>query len=376
MPETSDRDWIKATIAAAYSGFPVGRVRQQFSSIAAMVEADSSALIAAGATTRQATVLQAVPDTLCDDAERWLSVAGHELITMDDATYPDALRTIDGAPAGLFVDGDAGLLQHPALAIVGSRNPTAGGATTAQEFAAHLAGAGLAIVSGLAAGVDAAAHRGALASDGATIAVLGAGIDIDYPAANRQLASDIRRAGVVVSEYPPGRSARSWQFPARNRIISGLSLGTLVVEATQRSGSLITARLAGEQGRSVFAIPGSIHNPLARGCHQLIRQGALLTESIEDVLAEIGPQLGQHIETTQAPADRPSSISDTQPDADYARVLNALGWDPVGVDTLIDRSGLTAAEVSSMLLIMELRGDVQSAPGGKYMRAGDKQGST
>ena len=376
MANSTDRGWIKAVIASAYSGLPVARVRQSFDSLDAMISADASTLVKAGATARQATVLQAVPETLCDDVERWLSTSGHALITLDDPPYPETLRTIDGAPAGLFVDGDATLLSHPAIAMVGSRNPTAGGAATAQEFAAHLAAAGLAIVSGLATGIDAAAHRGALASDGATIAVLGAGIDIDYPAGNRTLADEIRRSGVVVSEYPPGRSARSWQFPARNRIISGLSLGTLVVEATQRSGSLITARLAGEQGRSVFAIPGSIHNPLARGCHQLIRQGALLTETIDDLLAEIGPQLGERHAAIPEREPSPGVGDDQSHDPDYARVLDALGWDPISVDTLIERSGLTAAEVSSMLLIMELRGDVLATAGGKYSRAGDNQGST
>ncbi|MEO1116659.1 MAG: DNA-processing protein DprA [Pseudomonadota bacterium] len=333
-----------------------------------ILSASPSTLRGAGAQPADLDALAQVDDGRVRNAAAWLAAPNHHLLTCNEPSWPEALRDIPDAPVALFVDGDPSLLAMPALAIVGSRNPTPQGTDNAQQFARYLAGHGLTIVSGLATGIDASAHRGALAADGATVAVLGTGIDQFYPPGNRDLQLDIARAGCVVSEYAPGRPAVARQFPARNRIISGLALGTLVVEATRRSGSLITARLAGEQGRSVFAIPGSIHNPLSRGCHQLIRQGALLVESVDDIFSDIGPRLSQVSAAAQHAPEITESAPEQAPDADYQRVLDALGWDPQGIDILAERTALTPAELSSMLLIMELDGLVAKAPGGGYIR--------
>lgn len=338
----------------------------------ALLGAGDAALAAAGASASDRSALHAVDPAWVAAAADWLAAPDHALLVRTDDAYPAALRAIPDPPVALFCDGDPAVLQMPALAIVGSRNPTATGADTARQFAGHLARHGLVITSGLATGIDSAAHEGALAADGGTVAVLGTGIDQHYPSRNRELQRRIADAGVVVSEYAPGVPAAAWRFPARNRIISGLSMGTLVVEATRRSGSLITARLAGEQGRSVFAIPGSIHSPLARGCHELIRQGALLVESADDIFRDIGPRLSDI--AVEAAHNIAASTPDVAPpdsdDADYVRVKNALSWDPQDVDTLASRTGLTAAELSSMLLIMELDGVVTRVPGGGFVRSG------
>jgi len=276
---------------------------------------------------------------------------------------------VSDAPVGLFVRGDPAVLSLPQLAIVGSRNPTAGGRDNATSFAAHLARGGLAITSGLAIGIDAAAHQGALAAEGITVAVCGTGLDVDYPSAHSALAAAIAQRGALVSEFPLGMPALQANFPRRNRIISGLALGTLVVEAAVRSGSLITARLAAEQGREVFAIPGSIHNPLARGCHQLLRQGAQLVETVDDIFAELRALVGALAPALQA-AVEPESPAAAAPvlDKAYEILLDALGFEPAGVDTLVERTGFAADEVASMLLILELDGELESRPGGRYVR--------
>jgi DNA processing protein len=265
----------------------------------------------------------------------------------------------------LYVNGDLDALHLPTLAIVGSRNPTAGGTRNAQQFARHLAERGFVIVSGLAQGIDTAAHQGALDARGRTIALLGHGIDRVYPAANRKLAHRITETGALVTEYPLGARPERWHFPERNRLISGLCLGTLVVEAARRSGSLITARLAAEQGREVFALPGSIHNPLARGCHELIRQGAKLVETATDILSELGPLTGHMLETTTASTET-EAPAELEPDADYGRLRELLSHDPIGIDELERQSGLTIGELSSMLLILELHGEVEPLSGGRY----------
>ena len=266
--------------------------------------------------------------------------------------------------------GDAGVLADPQLALVGSRNPTPQGADTTRDLACYLAGCGLTITSGLAMGVDGAAHRGALEA-GRTVAVLGTGLDRVYPAAHRDLARHIADGGALVSELPPDSPARAEHFPRRNRIISGLSLGTLVTEAALGSGSLITARLASEQGREVFAVPGSIHNPLARGCHALIRDGARLVECAQDILAELAPALRAAVAPQVAcgrgaPGGAMAGGGAPQLDADYQRLLTAMGHDPVAADDLIRRTGLPADSVASMLLLLELQGRVSSYPGGRY----------
>ena len=290
------------------------------------------------------------------------------LLTLDDTHYPGLLREIRRPPPLLFVLGDPACLSLPQVAIVGSRNPTPGGNDNAHQFARFLAGAGFTITSGLALGVDGAAHRGALAAQGKTIAVLGTGIDRVYPARHRQLAQDIIAAGgALVSEFPLDTRSNASNFPQRNRIISGLSCGTLVVEAAVQSGSLITARLALEQNREVFAIPGSIHNPLARGCHKLIRDGAKLVETGQDIVEELGALLGfqqAELDYTQSV----TAVSQMQLDPAEARLLDAMGYDPVDVDTLAQRTTLDVGLIAAQLIGLELKGVVSNTPIG-YVRA-------
>ena len=298
------------------------------------------------------------------DLDGWLGEPNHHRIEHGDEDYPELLAQVPGAPAELFVIGDPEVLHLPALAIVGSRNPTTAGRRNAFEFARHLGASGFCIVSGLAQGIDAAAHRGALAAGAPTVAFLGHGIDRVYPARNRDLAHEISRAGALVSEFPLGTPPQRSLFPQRNRLISGSSLGTLVVEAARRSGSLITARLAAEQGREVFAIPGSIHNPLSRGCHLLIRQGAKLVETADDIVAELaslGGHMLQNAEETAMP-----DLSGREPDDEYDGLLGHLGHDPLSTDELAECSGLTIDQVSSMLLILELEGKIEKLSGGRY----------
>jgi len=303
----------------------------------------------------------------------WLEQPDHHLVSFDSIDYPPLLRHLSDAPLGLFVKGNPQLLRSPQLAIVGSRNPTPYGREIAESFAKHLTNCGLTITSGLAAGIDAASHRGALAGNSMTIAVCGTGLDIIYPRSSDTLAREIAARGALVSEFPPGTPPRKANFPQRNRIISGMSLGTLVVEATLQSGSLITARLAGDQGREVFAIPGSIHNPMAKGCHQLIRQGAKLVDSAEDILSELGPlaAVTPHLSQLDV-ANHPDSLVFLEPqlDKEYKILLDALGFEPLGVDQLVMRSGLKADAVASMLLMLELEGRIASFPGGLYVQAG------
>lgn len=301
----------------------------------------------------------------------WLERSDNHVIHLQSNDYPELLKQIDDAPALLYVRGNRDALHLPSLSIVGSRNPTRGGAQNAFEFAKHLASSGFCIVSGLAEGIDTAAHQGALAAKAHTVAFLGHGIDRVYPAANRDLAHRIAEHGALVSEYPLGSPPRRAHFPERNRLISGLSLGTLVVEAAKRSGSLISARLAAEQGREVFAIPGSIHNALSRGCHQLIRQGAKLVENADDIVAELAPLVGHVMQNSDAP-DEPDPVrSPMRPrDAEYETLLRALGHDPATADELAKQSGLTIDQVSSMLLILELEGEIEALNGGQYGRPG------
>ncbi|MDA1062955.1 MAG: DNA-processing protein DprA [Proteobacteria bacterium] len=298
-----------------------------------------------------------------NDAE-WLKGDRHQIVRHDNDEFPDLLRQIPDPPLLLYVHGDANLLQLPALAIVGSRNPTAGGERNAFEFARHLATLGFTIVSGLAQGIDTAAQRGALAAGGNTIAFLGHGIDRVYPASNKALAHEIAARGALISEFPLGMHPGKELVPQRNRLISGISLGTLVVEAAQRSGSLITARLAAEQGREVFALPGSIHNPLARGCHQLIRQGAKLVETADDIVSELAPLVGHLLQNSmQSTATEKSARA---PDGEYVELRKFIGHDPVSADELALQSGLTIDQVSSMLLILELHGEIEALSGGRY----------
>jgi DNA processing protein len=304
------------------------------------------------------------PDwSVVEQSLEWVQQSGCHIITLEDRAYPPLLKAIHDAPPLLFIRGEPAQLQNPQLAMVGSRNPSVVGRETAFDFARTLAGAGLVVSSGLAQGIDTASHEGALDSGGQTIAVFGTGLDRVYPARNRKLAHAIvEQGGALVSEYPPGVEPLAANFPRRNRIISGLSLGTLVVEAALRSGSLITARFASEQGREVFAIPGSIHNPLARGCHQLIRQGAKLVETAQDVLEELAPQLRAAI--AEPPAEETQADPVAELDEEYRQLLACLEQAPSSVDQIVQRSGLTADAVSSMLLLLELQGYVVSTAGG------------
>jgi len=290
---------------------------------------------------------------------RWLGADGHELIAWDDDDYPKALLELGYAPPVLFHLGHRDALARPAIAIVGSRNATAQGRETAREFAHALADAGFTIVSGLAVGIDAAAHEGALGTAASTIAVVATGLDRVYPARNRDLATRIAQHGALLSEYVPGTPPRKEHFPQRNRLISGLARGVLVVEATLSSGSLITARLAGEQGRDVFAIPGSIHSPFAKGCHKLIREGAKLVETASDVLDEIDPQRRRVDIAAEAAA---------QTDAPSHPVLAAMGYDPVGVDALVARTNVAPEAIVAALVTLELSGEVAALPGGRWQR--------
>ncbi len=316
------------------------------------------------------------------------------VVCLGDEDYPSLLLETPQPPVVLFLRGHLELLNTPQLAVVGTRHPTPQGEQTAYDFARHLAEGGLVITSGLALGIDAAAHRGALeASGGATVAVLGTGIDRVYPARHRALAHTIAERGLLVSEFPLGTPPLPEHFPRRNRLISGLSLGTLVVEAALNSGSLVTARHALEQGREVLAIPGSIHNPQARGCHALLRQGAKLVETALDVIEELAPWLhaihqpqaldegptttrratalpGEAAASSSAAlvADAPAEAAPGDFDEDYRTLLNQLADGPISVDELVERCGLTAEVVSSMLLILELQGYVVAMPGGRYRR--------
>jgi len=288
------------------------------------------------------------------------------IVTIHDPRYPALLKQLADPPSILFVEGDLSLLSRWQLAVVGSRNPSASGRDTAYEFARYLGHDELVITSGLAMGIDAAAHQGCLSGQGKTIAVIGTGLDQVYPAKHKQLAREIVASGAIVSELPLGATPRAENFPRRNRIISGLSLGTLVVEAAVQSGSLITARMAMEQGREVFAIPGSIHNPLARGCHKLIREGAKLVETASDIIEELAALAGINANNQTTPVVVPES--EPQDDAEYRLLFDHLGFDPIAIDTLIEKCKLTAEEVSSMLLLLELQGRVESLPGGHYVR--------
>lgn len=301
----------------------------------------------------------------------WQAQPDNHIITLHDPAYPPLLKQIADAPPLLFVRGQPGVLVRPQLAMVGSRNPSAGGKEIAHDFAQHLASAGLTITSGLALGIDAASHQGALSAGGVTVAVTGTGLDRVYPARHRDLAHRIATHGALVSEFPPGTPPLPENFPRRNRIISALSLGVLVVEAALQSGSLITARLAGDQGREVFAIPGSIHNPLARGCHTLIRQGAKLVENVHDILEELGACfIVKGLDTQgESPLHNTDFKSDAEAalDANQLKLLNFMDFSPVSVDILVERSGLTPEQVSSMLLVLELHNRVESVAGGLYI---------
>jgi DNA processing protein len=361
--------WLTLVRVPGMHADTLNELRNRFGSVGNITAANAAELADANLSASAVAQLESFDPAQLEIDLSWTAAPGNAFIPWGSPQYPALLTQISGAPIGLFVRGCADALSQPQLAIVGARNPTTIGRETAAAFAAHLAGCGLAITSGLAAGIDAAAHCGALRGQGTTIAVCATGLDMVYPNDHRALAEAICERGALVSEFPPNTKPLRFHFPRRNRLISGLSLGTLVVEAAVHSGSLITAKFAADQGREVFAIPGSIHNPLARGCHQLLRQGAKLVESSADILAELGPLAA--LARDYCASLRLERRENSAPllDKDYKMLLDALGFEPTSVDQLVARTGFKAEEVASMLLILELDGRIETNPGALYSLA-------
>jgi DNA processing protein len=359
------RDWLTLIRCPGLGAAATIALVERHGSAQAVLAAGRGGWMAAGVAARAWDALAQVDATQIDRDVAWCSGPRRGLIAWNDPRYPARLREIGSCPPALFYRGDAELLQWPQLAVVGSRNATAQGLETARGFASELARRGLTITSGLALGVDASAHRGALDAEGGTVAVCATGLDRVYPASHRMLAEEIDARGVLVSEFAPGTPPRPEHFPRRNRIIAGLSLGVLVVEAARESGSLITARLAAEQGREVFAIPGSIHNVMARGCHRLIRQGAKLVETVDDVLEEIGPLVGDGLRSTSAAQ---LTAGSAQSPHRFQAVLDALGDAPQSVDALVDRLGMAPEALGPALFELEVEGLVATGSDGRVMR--------
>ncbi|MBK1694705.1 DNA-protecting protein DprA [Chromatium weissei] len=361
--------WLALVNAPGIGPRTVAKLIAQFGEPLVIQNASVAQLAAVGLKTDSITALKQSNAALLATVLNWLQQPETNVITLTDARYPPQLADLHDAPPLLYVRGDVRLLAEPQIAIVGSRNPTPSGIEITQEFARQLVGYGLVITSGLAQGIDGAAHLGALET-GRTIAVFGTGLDRVYPAAHRALARQIAENGALVSEFAPGCEPLAQNFPRRNRLISGLSLGVLVTEAALKSGSLITARTALEQGREVFAVPGSIRNPLARGCHALLRDGAKLVESAADILSELAPLLRVAL-TANAASTAPHEMPHDELltlDTESRAVLKAMGFDSVAPDELIERSGFSAQQVTSILLVLELSGHVSSVPGGRYSR--------
>jgi DNA processing protein len=359
MPDAELAAWLRLTLVPGLGGQGLRKLLGEFGLPSHVLGAGRAALAGSVGDALAQRILTVYGGAAVDAALRWAEEPGHSIVTLADAAYPQQLLEIPDPPALLYVLGDAGRAARRGLAIVGSRNATPQGAADAERFARAFSTAGLTIASGLALGIDAAAHRGALDGTGSTVAVLGCGVDVVYPQRNANLYDAIAARGALVSEFPLGTPPVAANFPRRNRLISGLARGVLVVEAAPASGSLITARLAAEQGREVFAIPGSIHSPLSKGCHALIKQGAKLVESAQDVLDELGwPAAVAVPAPASAQAEKPHAL------------LAHLGHDPCNVDTLCQRSGLTPDTVSAMLVELELAGMVAALPGGRYQRIG------
>ncbi len=381
--------WIRLWRVSGIGSKKFQLLLDYFDSPAAALASNTTQLTQAGLSQKDANNVldqKSVGDAAKLDLE-WLEASDkHHIITLNCPEYPQRLKQINDAPALLYVHGYLSILQDPQLGIVGSRNPTQSGHNNAYEFAKYLSQTGLCITSGLALGVDGAAHKGAIDGNGPTIAIIATGIDRVYPAKHRELAHKIVENGAIVSEFPVGTHPDSRHFPRRNRIISAMSYGVLVVEAALKSGSLITARLAMEQNREVFAIPGSIHNPLAKGCHQLIRQGAKLVETAEDILEEMSAviDLNDHSspinqanfesETSNATNNNSSQTTssntqnDNNLDQEQNSLLDAMGYDPVSIDQLVVSTDLDAASIAAMLLILELQNYVVGNGGGTYTR--------
>jgi len=375
----SDNDellaWLTLLRAPGLGGAGLRALLQRAGTARAICR-DPRSLRASAGLDQTALEWMADPDTARLDADlAWLAQPGHRLLRCDEADFPPQLETIPQPPAALFVAGDPAALLGPQVAIVGARSATAQGLANARDFARTLSHAGLTVTSGMADGIDGAAHAAALEAGGQTVAVVGTGPDLVYPRKHRDLAARIVERGAIVSEFPPGTEARPDHFPRRNRLIAGLALGTLVVEAGLQSGSLITARLAVEAGREVFALPGSIHNPLAKGCHRLLRDGARLVETAAEVIEALVPAaqaqgagLRARLETVGTPEAPQSSSDDHGQDPDYVSLLAALGDVPTSLDELAERTRLAPAALSSMLLLLELEGAVGPAVNGRWQR--------
>jgi DNA processing protein len=366
---TANRDVVHWLILLRVPGLSPRKITElltRYTQPAHIINAGRDELIACGLSPDAIEALRH-PDRKSIDADcEWLSAPGNTLVTIKDESYPPLLRQIHDPPPVLFVRGNPEVLATPQFSIVGTRNPTPGGKRTARRFARELGLCGLTITSGLAAGIDAAAHTGAVDAGAATIAVLGCGPDVIYPRVNRELAGLICGKGALLSEFPPGTQPLPGNFPRRNRLISGLSVGTLVVEAALNSGSLITARLAMEQGREVFAIPGSIANPMTRGCHALLRDGAKLTEQTADVLEEIGRLYA--VVRQSGFSNVPQADGTPYLDGNGKVLLDNIGYEPVTIDTLVEETGISANAAAAVLLNLELQDLIESLPGGGYVR--------
>ena len=364
--ENDYRSWLILSFAKGIGLVKIIRLLNKFSNPQNIIGLNQQTLSGFGLSAESIKALHFPDDSTIQHSLDWLDEPGHHLITIDDTDYPVLLREIANAPIVLFAVGKRSVLQNIHFAIVGSRNPSNNGRKLAEDFAYRLSLSGLTICSGLALGIDFHSHFGALNANCPTIAVLGNGLKSIYPAKHKDIANKITERGLLLSEFFPEIKPKPSHFPQRNRIISGISTGVLVVEAAKKSGSLITANYALEQGREVFAIPGSIHNPLARGTHSLIRRGAKLVETIDDILEELTPLA--HISVSRI-SDVYGNIEkhiDLAPD--YKKIIESMSYDEVSVDSIVELSGLTADAVSSMLLTLELDGIVESNNTGKYRR--------
>lgn len=366
-PRERLRDWLRLLHTPGLGPQRVARLLEGFGTPAAALRSDARGWASVGVATAREGDAVSTREAGVEADLAWLERDDrHHILARDDPAYPPLLAELPDPPPALYLVGDPDLLRRPQIAIVGSREATAQGLRHAERFAGALAAAGLTVTSGLALGIDAAAHRGALAAPGgSTVAVVATGPDRVYPSAHRRLAHRIADQGLLVSLWPVGTLARPGHFPQRNRVISGLTLGTLVVEAALRSGSLITARLAAEQGRSVYAIPGSILSPVSRGCHHLIQQGAQLVESPDDILEDLADWLGV---PGSAPPDTAAPADAASLDPEHERVLTEMGFDPIGLEELLQRTGLTVAALSSILVLLELNGRVALLSHGRYQR--------
>lgn len=365
-PERALACWLQLSLTPGIGASSLRDLLREFGLPEAVLAAGRSALARRiPATALDALYSEQVAGAVAQALE-WAQTPGHSVVTLDHAAYPKLLLEISDPPPLLYCVGRADLLNQPALAVVGSRNATAQGARDAHSFARALSDAGLTIVSGLALGVDAGAHRGGLAGRSSTIAVLGTGVDVVYPPGNEALTREIGTRGALLSEFPLGSHAAKQNFPRRNRVISGLTYGTLIIEAALSSGSLITARSALEQGREVFAVPGSIHSPLAKGCHSLIKSGAKLVESADDVLSEL--TAFRYRDPVRVLDEAGVAPGKPQVRTEDSPLLELMGFDPVDIDSLCARARLSVQQVAAELLRLELDGRIATLPGGLYQR--------